>query len=575
MSCKANKARLARHTALRKPMVSERPWYHVHIDLWQPGIVSSAGHKYVLTVVDRLTHWPEMIPLINKEASTVAEAFFEHVICRHGVPAVVVSDNGTEFDGVFDILTKKYGIKRIRTSPWHPQANGIVERLHGFMRGSIAAMSSADQTQWHHLLPVTAFAYRSTPLARLRLTPFFLMHGREPVLPGELRADNGSKSPTPVNEFVSDLKRRLSTAYCRAREMEIDDKLQRLAKATYVPDTPFDVGDKVLLRRIVVDSTDSHKLTPRWVPQVVIAAKHPHYHVQDVTGRVTKTIVRYLRVDHSTPRVYGDHVPDQPSADSTATDSLDLDVEVESLVIVASDRPDEPWCLARVHRQSPDPAFCDIHYYNRSNKDASPDRWSWRPAYVRPSDGLDILTYTPGRYGRHLQPYHRTVPLSKILVSDIRLTRTGAICSADLQRISASSTTTWCFRKRKVDDPTPTPGVGTRISRKFGKHGAFVGEVISKRTDSDGEVLWRVRYTDGDGEEFNWEELREHSEQFQASGFRHTAPAAQPSSSLLSAKRLRRAAARRPAATSEEERANAARITSRAARDTRAQRRSP
>ena len=48
----------------------------------------------MLTAIDRLTHWPEMIPIPDKRAETVADAFFEHVLCRHGTPAIVVSDNG-------------------------------------------------------------------------------------------------------------------------------------------------------------------------------------------------------------------------------------------------------------------------------------------------------------------------------------------------------------------------------------------------------------------------------------------------------------------------------------------------
>ena len=120
---------------MKQPMLAAHPFYYVHIDLWNPGIESSEGHKYVLSVIDRMTHHPELIPVKNKEASTVAEAFFEQVLCRHGTPAIVVSDNGDEFvNELFDELCRKYGIRRIRTSPYHPQANGIVERLHEFLK---------------------------------------------------------------------------------------------------------------------------------------------------------------------------------------------------------------------------------------------------------------------------------------------------------------------------------------------------------------------------------------------------------------------------------------------------------
>ena len=77
-----------------------------------------------------------MIPIKDKTAETVADAFFNHVICRHGTCANVVSDNGSEFvNKVFDALLRVHGVRRIRTSSYNPRANGIVERLHGFLRG--------------------------------------------------------------------------------------------------------------------------------------------------------------------------------------------------------------------------------------------------------------------------------------------------------------------------------------------------------------------------------------------------------------------------------------------------------
>ena len=115
-------------------------------------------------------------------------------------------------------------------------------------------------------------------------------------------------------QSASALQRRLGLAFSRARELEIQEKSQRLMQAQYVPDVRFAVGDKVLLHRRVVDPNDSHKLTPRWVPQVVIGADHPSYAVQDASSRVSQTIVKFLRPDNTVPHAYGDHVPVQPSA---------------------------------------------------------------------------------------------------------------------------------------------------------------------------------------------------------------------------------------------------------------------
>ena len=556
MRCVANKARLAAETKLRQPMTGERPWHHVHIDLWQPGLASAAGHKYVLTAIDRLTHWPEMVPLMDKRAETVADAFFENILCRHGTPAVVVSDNGTEFDGVFDVLARKYGVKRIRTSPYHPQANGIVERLHGYMRGSLAAMSTADQAQWHRLLPVTAFSYRATPVGRLGLTPFFLMHGREPVLPGELRAASGSTSPVETSQFVSTLQRRLGLAYSRARELEIQEKSQRLMQAEYVPDIQFAVGDKVLLHRRVVDPADSHKLTPRWVPQVVIGADHPSYAVQDASSRVSQTIVKFLRPDNTVAHTYGDHVPAQPSSAATTAGTPHAQLEDDTLAIVKSERADEPWCLVSIRGQNNDPAYVDVHFYNRANRAAPPDKWVWKPAWVDPRDNVDVLTYTP--MVKRLQPYHRTLRRSDVMLDDVRLTRTGAICSADLRRISDADFTPWVFRRRRTDGAGTALGVGTHVLRRFGRHGKCTGRV-TRVTGAGNARAFRVRYPGQQDQVETLAQVRTHAAQYATSGARHTAPAPQPSSSLLMQKRNTRAAKRRPKRTTTRERADLAR----------------
>ena len=128
--CRMAKAKLKKRQLITRPLLTQYPWYYVHIDLWEPGVISTDGHRYVLTVIDRFTRYPEMIPIKDKSAETVARAFFEQVICRHGTCAHVVSDNGSEFcNEVFDVMNRLFGVKRIRTAPYNPRANAPVERL--------------------------------------------------------------------------------------------------------------------------------------------------------------------------------------------------------------------------------------------------------------------------------------------------------------------------------------------------------------------------------------------------------------------------------------------------------------
>jgi len=70
---------------------------HVHVDIVGPLPRSSKGHSYVLTMVDRATRWPEVVPLVNITAEEVADSFVDTWVARYGVPATVTTDKGRQF----------------------------------------------------------------------------------------------------------------------------------------------------------------------------------------------------------------------------------------------------------------------------------------------------------------------------------------------------------------------------------------------------------------------------------------------------------------------------------------------
>ena len=112
---------------------------HVNVDLVGP-LHLSKGFAHLLTVVDRVTRWPEAIPLASISNKDMADSFLSGWITRYGLPSDVSSDRGPQFTlQLWQDLSNPLGTKLHRTTAYHPQANGLVERFHRSMKASLKA----------------------------------------------------------------------------------------------------------------------------------------------------------------------------------------------------------------------------------------------------------------------------------------------------------------------------------------------------------------------------------------------------------------------------------------------------
>ena len=123
------------------------------------GVYTSPA-RYVLTCIDRATRWVEATPLQNTSASTIALAFLNTWISRFGVPLHVVTDRGSQFESeLFRDLSTIIGFHRLRTTAYHPQTNGIIERLHRTLKTAIMARKQS----WLDTLPIILLGIRNMP----------------------------------------------------------------------------------------------------------------------------------------------------------------------------------------------------------------------------------------------------------------------------------------------------------------------------------------------------------------------------------------------------------------------------
>lgn len=112
-----------------------------------------------MTLVDRFTQWPEAIPILDITADTVAKTFYNHWIARFGCLKLVTTDQRSQFESALHTaLHHLVGNKRIRTTAYHPAANGLVERWRRTMK---AAIMCHQDPQWTKVLPTVLLGLRT------------------------------------------------------------------------------------------------------------------------------------------------------------------------------------------------------------------------------------------------------------------------------------------------------------------------------------------------------------------------------------------------------------------------------
>lgn len=107
------------------------PMERIALDILGPLPVTDYGNRYILVVSDYFTKWVEAFPMPDQEASTVAELLVKEVVCRFGVPLIIHSDQGRNFESaVFTEVCELLGMQKTRTTAYHPQSDGMVERFN-------------------------------------------------------------------------------------------------------------------------------------------------------------------------------------------------------------------------------------------------------------------------------------------------------------------------------------------------------------------------------------------------------------------------------------------------------------
>ena len=144
-SClQCQKSKVTRHTVLQPShfVAPESRFRHVHIDIVGP-LPECDGFKYLLTMIDRFSRWPEVAPLKDIEATTICRAFTDNWITRFGSPETLTTDQGSQFESrLFQALLQLSGCRHIHRTAYHPASNGMIERWYRSCKAAIMCHAS-------------------------------------------------------------------------------------------------------------------------------------------------------------------------------------------------------------------------------------------------------------------------------------------------------------------------------------------------------------------------------------------------------------------------------------------------
>ena len=194
--CNRSKVTVQEKTEVEVIPVPGGRFSHVHVDIVGPLPVAANGSRYLLTIVDRTTRWPEAVPLSDITAENCADSFTAHWVARFGVPGTMTTDRGSQFSGaVWKCLCKTLGIQHIMTTAYHPQSNGLVERFHRRLKEALKARNCG--AAWQEHLPWALLGIRTAPKEVSGISSAEAVYGIPLALPGQAQGPEGVQVDPP------------------------------------------------------------------------------------------------------------------------------------------------------------------------------------------------------------------------------------------------------------------------------------------------------------------------------------------------------------------------------------------
>ena len=300
--CAMRKSPRNRHKAPQLPIPVQDAFDRLACDIIGPFPPSKLGNRYVVVFSEYLTKWVEAFPVPSIEAPVVARLLVDEIFTRHGAPRTLLSDRGSNFlSSLVTEVCRLLNTKKVNTTAYHPQTDGLVERFNNTLAEAISSYVSSNQLDWDVYIPAILFAYRTSPCVSTGDTPFYLLYGREPRLAPDVSLLPPSQLSSSVEEHRARIVRQIEAAQSIARaNIARTQQLMKLQYDKTSSDAPFEIGQQVWIYTPRAKRGLSKKLLPKWNGPFRICRKLSpvHYQVRTCDNRLVATTVHANRLKH-------------------------------------------------------------------------------------------------------------------------------------------------------------------------------------------------------------------------------------------------------------------------------------
>ena len=235
-----------------QPVVTNTPFERIAIDIAGPLPPAYTGDRYILGVIDYFSKFSMLIPLKSIDAITVSRALLQRWISVFGIPQSINSDRGSNFESdLFASFSSLLGIRKTRSTPYHPKSNGAVERLFRTSKQLIRVMCYKDPRKWVDTIPIVEMSLRSSVSMATTHSPYEVLFGRKMCTTQDINYPNSINDKTfnDEDEYIIWLKNAIKVVHASVKDAT-NAQAKNMVKHQMRVNQPFKIGDTVMVKVI-------------------------------------------------------------------------------------------------------------------------------------------------------------------------------------------------------------------------------------------------------------------------------------------------------------------------------------